>query len=491
MNISAPNIYDLYIPEECAKRLFLRSLQTPEKPLDPYQEVLFDLGKRHELDHLKSIGPHVDLSAMTMEEKITQTKKFMASKTSIIYQPAFQAEITISGIKHSIFGNPDFLILSGSSYIIRDAKMARKVDEVEHHTEVVKQLQFYGYLFQKATGTLPAGLQVVSGTGAVLEFGYDGGGSAEAEVGKILHIKTLGAEPYMPVGWTRCNGCGFGDGCWKAAMDGMNVAVLSDVDKGTAFALRDVGINTVDELLDNYDVSSLKALKKARGEQMVKVGVRAYRIFDQARALKSGEHMWVQPIKIPFFNNYVMFDLEGMPPYLDEIDTVYLWGLKVYGAKPSTYTPAVAPMGSEGDKQGWLEFLRLSKAILDEYGDIPFVHYSSYEKTKLDLYLSRYGDDIAIAERVKSNLFDLYPEARTSVILAAPSYSLKVLEKLAGFKRSQEEYGGSWSMAQYIKAMETKDSLKREELMKTILVYNEEDLQATWEVMGWLKRQGQ
>jgi hypothetical protein len=32
--------------------------------------------------------------------------------------------------------------------------------------------------------------------------------------------------------------------------------------------------------------------------------------------------------------NYVMFDLEGMPPQLDELEKIYLWGMQVFGERP-------------------------------------------------------------------------------------------------------------------------------------------------------------
>jgi predicted RecB family nuclease len=68
-----------------------------------------------------------------------------------------------------------------------------------------------------------------------------------------------------------------------------------------------------------------------------------------------------------------------------------------------------------------------------------------------------------------------------------PSYSLKVVEQYVGFKRTQDEFGGSWSMAQYILATETDDVARRDSLMSEILKYNCEDLAATWAVFEWLR----
>ena len=72
-------------------------------------------------------------------------------------------------------------------------------------------------------------------------------------------------------------------------------------------------------------------------------------------------------------------------------------------------------------------------------------------------------------------------------MLPLPSYSLKVVEEYVGFKRTQEEYGGQWSMAQYIEATEIEDEVARQKVIDEILKYNEEDLAATWAVLCWVR----
>ncbi len=42
---------------------------------------------------------------------------------------------------------------------------------------------------------------------------------------------------------------------------------------------------------------------------------------------------------------------------------------------------------------------------------------------------------------------------------------MKVVEKYIGFKRTMDEYGGNWAMAQYIEAIETEDEAKRQEFI--------------------------
>ena len=85
------------------------------------------------------------------------------------------------------------------------------------------------------------------------------------------------------------------------------------------------------------------------------------------------------------------------------------------------------------------------------------------------------------------NLLDLLPVTKNAIALPLPSYSLKVVEEYVGYKRTQDEYGGTWAMAQFILATETEDQVERNARMAEILKYNEEDLAATWAVFEWLR----
>ena len=187
-----------------------------------------------------------------------------------------------------------------------------------------------------------------------------------------------------------------------------------------------------------------------------------------------------------------MFDIEGIPPDLDDdLGRIFLWGIKVYGPRPSAFLDAVARFDGDGDRDAWFEFLANAHRLFGEYGaDLPFVHWSHYEVTKVRGYLERYGDDEhETAARVLENLVDLYRVTRETWVLPLLSYSLKEVEKHAGFRRSLSDANGAWAMAQYIEAVEKNDEEHRNDLMAQICLYNEEDLDATWEVLRWLLRQ--
>ena len=487
IHLTASDFYSYYKPDECGLRIHLKHKGVKEAKPSAYEEVLKRLGERHERNHLKSFPSYKDLSKGATDDRVQETINAVKKQEPVIYQALFKANATLNGKDCAILGNPDFLILEDGAYIIRDSKISRRTNE-EDHPEIFRQLEIYGWLFEETFGQPPAKLQVHSGTDEIHDIPYDKGKTALQILEEILSLKTLASEPYSPVGWSKCSGCGFFDHCWPIAEKNQDPAILSGVDKGLAIALRKEGINNINEFLEQFDEHSLEEFKRPWGTKTQKVGKTAKSILLMAQSLTSGEEMLLQNPSIPDHQNYCMFDVEGLPPHLKEDEKIYLWGIQVFGDKPSEYKAALAGFGSNGDQECWDDFLSKAKAIFDEHGDIPFVHWSSYEKSRLSSYMKRYGDSNGIADRIDKNLLDLYGITRKSIVLPLPSYSLKIVEKYIKFERKLEEYGGDWAIAKYIEAVETEDEEKRKEVMDEIVAYNKEDLEATWAVLTWLKQ---
>jgi uncharacterized protein len=487
MRVTATDFVSYHRPTRCDLRVFLRHHREEEVAPGPYDEVLRRLGLRHEKNHLATLGAFADVSDASMHEQVKKTADAIAKKVPILYQPAFLANTVLGGTEVEIVGVPDFLILDGDGYLIRDSKMARRIDE-ENHPEILLQVQLYGWLFEKTCGTAPKGLQVHNGTGEIVAVHYDDGKSALQELERLLALKQLTAEPYEPVGWSKCLGCGFTDRCWSQAERNSDVALVYGVDQSLARTLHIQGIRSRTDLLTKFDAASLSELKRPYGDREQRVGKTAERILKFADALERKQETVLAAPAIPSHKNYAMFDLEGMPPHLDELDRIYLWGAQVFGENPSEFMFALSGFGVDGDKECWFGFLATAKQIFETYGDIPFVHWAPYEQTYLRRYVERFGDPEGIAERVDANLLDLLTVTRDSLVLPLPSFSLKVVEDYVGFERKEAEYGGAWAMATFIEATETSDKGKRKELMDKIVAYNKEDLDATWAVFEWLRR---
>src|SRR5271156_3302031 len=260
MRLTASDFASYYRPTRCDLRVWLRHHREEEVAPGPYDEVLRRLGLRHEKNHLATLGAFADASDSSLHEQVKKTADAIAKKVPILHQPAFLANTVLGGTEVEIVGVPDFLILDGDGYLIRDSKMSPRIDE-ENHPEVLLQVQLYGWLFEKSCGAAPKGLQVHSGTGEVVTIPHDGGAAALQELERLLTIKQLDAEPYEPVGWSKCLGCGFNDRCWEKAENNSDVALVYCVDQNLARTLHSQSIRTRKELLANFDAASLSELK--------------------------------------------------------------------------------------------------------------------------------------------------------------------------------------------------------------------------------------
>ncbi len=487
VQLTASDIVSLYRPTPCSLRLYLRAHGVPEAEPSAFDEIIQSLGQVHEQKHLATLGAYEDIGLVGRDQRVSRTLEAIQSCVPLIYQAEFRQKFLINGTPVIVVGRSDFLIFDGDGYIIRDSKLSRNVDE-NHHEEIALQLQLYGWLFERAVGVPAKGLQVHTGAGDVVDVPYDGGAAALAKLEQVLALKQSTTEPYEPVGWSKCKaGCGYSDRCWSQAEARQDVSLVMDIDQGLARQLHSDGIATPQELLSAFDIQSLSELKRPWGTRQQKVGKKAESILANAEVLVSGKERILAPVVIPAHNNYVMFDLEGMPPYMDDLEKIYLWGVQVYGRNSGKFIGATSGFGTDGDREGWYAFLEAANGIFAEHGDIPFIHWHHYERTHIEMYLKRFGDPSGVADRVLRNVLDLLPITKNSIVLPLPSYSLKVVEEYVGFTRTQDEYGGSWAMAKFILATETEDQAERNSLMAEILTYDEEDLAATWAVFEWLR----
>ncbi len=486
MTLSGSDFYRVYRPSECDLRLYLHHHDVKAADPGPFEEVIRRLGDRFEKARVAFLGNATDLSDGTLEERQRRTIEAINAGADVIYQPTFGATLRLGNHDCSIVGIPDFLIREGDGYVIHDVKISRRITDTAH-PEILWQIRLYGRLFELATGRSPLRLEVFNGKSEIIIIESAAAGAVESRLSELLDVISGADPPFEPVGWTRCGGCGYHDRCWVEAEARNDVALVPRVDKSLARALRDIGVVSYDDLLIGFDEAHLSDFQRPWGKKTQRVGKAAEDILRSARALQSGQPIAIAPPGIPDHANFVMFDLEGLPPHLDELEKIYLWGMQVYGDKPSAFMPANAGFGEGGDRDGWQQFLTNAGQIMKEYGNIPFVHWSAYEKTKINMYIERHGDRDGIAAAVLVNLFDLLPVTQKAVALPLPSYSLKVVEEFVGFKRTQEEYGGQWAMAQYIEATETDDEQARQKVIDEILKYNEEDLGATWTVLCWVR----
>ena len=478
--ISSSDIISRYSPSLCELRPWLIEHGIKSKPPSAFDLALFKMGQSHESAHLKTFKNYTD--GKDIQEAISDPK------TDVIYRPVFTTNVKIDGEDFDFTGRPNFLIRSKKGWIIRDVSIATRVSKKEK-PQIWLQLQSYAYLFNQCFDETLAGLEVYSGRGEIIEIDYDGEDVFLEELARYVSLVKKTNPKYEPVGYSKCQGCGFKDGCWEKAEKAEDVAIVYGLNQEAAKSLYQEGIKTISELVE-VDEVKLSAIRHASGGKQRKIGKVAGKILSMAKSMKTGDVVVHSDLNLPTDKNMVMFDLEGIPSFLGKDDRQYLWGFQVFGKDPGEYKGCLAGFGRGDDKEVWELFLREAADIFKQYGDIPWVHYSSYEKTQLKQYVKRYGDVKGVAERVLNNLFDLLPAINKSVSVPLSSYSLKVVEKYVGFERKLKGFVGEDSMASYLDAVDAGEGLARDEIMKEILLYNEEDLMATWAVFEWAKGLG-
>jgi predicted RecB family nuclease len=179
MRLTASDIFNLYRPTLCALRIYLREQHIPEAEPGVLEQILQTLGQRHEQSHLATLGAYEDLGSVSPDLRVQQTLEAVRNHVPVIYQGELAYDATVEGIRVTVVGRPDFLILDGDAYLIRDSKLTRKVDD-KHHVEIGLQLQLYGWLFRQLVGKPAKRLEVHAGGGDIIEVPYDGGTAALA-----------------------------------------------------------------------------------------------------------------------------------------------------------------------------------------------------------------------------------------------------------------------------------------------------------------------
>ncbi len=480
--ITSDDIHSLYRPSLCRKRVYLLA-NRPELAAPPseYDQLVMECGLKHEQVHLETCPQAVkpDYRPGDLKAGAEATRALLEKGTPVIYQGVVSSELA------GLAGIPDFLIRKGESYVLQDTKLAVNL---ENHPEIPLQLSLYARAFEDRMGKAAAGLKVVLGNGNVEDIVVEDIQGVVKEIGSLKKAKD---EPDEAVGWSKCGECPFRGYCWEAAEKNCDPAVVFGVDQNLRNTLVEAGIDTYHKLL-NLPVESLAELRKPWGKREQRVGNKtAENIHRQIRVLIGGKHEVFDVPQFPSEGPCVYFDIESDPHDEGLENKVYLWGVLADcdGSSSPEYWGELAGVGEENDKQAWFDFLNQSESIFRRLGNIPFIHYSPYEKTWTRKYIERWGDPNGIGGRISTLLWDMQAKAiKPAICLPIPSYGLKHVEKYAGFERGQQDYGSLWSVVRYHEWLKAATEDDRRLIGQKLLLYNREDCEAMRYVLNWLKQ---
>ncbi len=487
---SPSDFRDLFQPNYCERRVWLAA-NRPDLALEDVEFIELVQGKGLAVEdaHVRTVGP-VETPIYPIGDiplGCKETGRLIESKTPIIYQGVLMSkdgQFTVI---------PDLMILDDVTgrYKIRDVKLARNFDK---HPEIVIGLGLSELIAEEVLGYAPI-IEVVTGDRQLLSpFDVPDKDVIVGCIKRIVDLQNLAEEPLEPSGWSKCNPCAYFEYCWNQVWESRDVCTISGIEQGMSKALWANGVRTWEDVL-NLGVDGLADMSFQRGSQTQRIGItRAEKICRQAKCLAGNVHEIKLPLELPHGYNkgqrpIVIFDVENN--IFEELGLqvdVYLWGLMVVvSAEVQKQELTVSPQGDKGDADGWRQFLSTMSQIFKEYGDIPIVHFSSHEKTWVNNYIKRYGDTGKVGQRVLDNLWALSRTLTSCTILPVPSSGLKQLESFVGFKRSQEEYGASWSIVRYNQFLQALTKEEADRIIDEIRLYNREDLLATYSVYEWVE----
>ena len=487
---SPSNFRNLFQPSYCERRVWLEA-NKPDLaiPDTDFIQLIQEKGIAVEKAHVQTVGPikMPEYAEYEFPTGFEETCKMIEAKAPIIYQGILMSK------NNQWLAIPDLLIFDKKTkrYTVRDVKLAKNLDA---HPEIELGMGLNRLLAEEILGYEPI-LEVVTGDGELLSpYSAADDKTVKEYIKLISKLENLADEPFETSGWSKCSPCQFFNHCWDEAWKSHHVYTIYGIEKGMSKELWERDIKTWETLLKKGD--DIAQITFQRGSQIQRIGTtRADKILRQARCLSKNTHEKITSLTLP--NGYsrgdrpiVIFDVENNMQTFEELGLqvdVYLWGLLLVTDKQTKQELIVAPKDQRGDQKGWQLFLSTMSNIFDRYGDIPIVHFSSHERTKVSNYINNYGDINSTGQRVLDNLWDLYRAILNSVTLPVPSYSLKEIEKFVGFERTQEEYGGSWSIVRYNEYLEASTKKEADNILKEIKVYNAEDLMATYEVYKWME----
>ena len=103
------------------------------------------------------------------------------------------------------------------------------------------------------------------------------------------------------------------------------------------------------------------------------------------------------------------------------------------------------------EKGAFDDFVKWVEERRQRHPNLHVYHYASYEKTALGNLASRHQIHQALIDQWlrEELLVDLYPIVRNGLLVGAPSYSIKKVERLNGDARTEEVENAADSVVQY------------------------------------------
>jgi predicted RecB family nuclease len=469
-----------------------------EKPFfkDPSQELLRELGLRHEQNYLRLLDGGKNLAIVHIPEHllwleaVTETTKTLHSGADVIYQGALA--------DGSWGGRSDFLIkvkkpsLLGSwSYEVTETKLARSA-----RTSAVLQLCFYSDILDKIQGGMPEQMHVVLGDSRVESF----------EVARYIAYFRKVRNEFLKASQTStatypepvelCRVCTWNTVCDKQRHADDHLSLVAGITKNQRKQLVARDIQTLE---------ALGCLQLPVFPKIANIGEAALgRIQGQARLQRNGRNEAkilceiLEPIEeekgfaaLPARSPADVFlDFEG-DGYAFGTGIEYLLGCLSLG--DSSMDPVYESrwcFEPISEKQAFEEFIAKMLDTWSRFPDFHIYHYAPYEQTAIKRLAGRHGVCVDSVDRLlRAGVFvDLYRITRQALRASVESYSIKKLEPLYGFERAVPLRDARLALDTFASIFALGSGNETtSELKEIVESYNREDCLSARRLRDWLE----
>jgi uncharacterized protein len=243
------------------------------------------------------------------------------------------------------------------------------------------------------------------------------------------------------------------------------------------------GISTIDALaarLDDNPVSGLDPAMLVRLRDQARIQIASESRTDDrpAHQVRPMEQQSRGLAMLPAPDDGdIWFDMEGFPDPVSGEKLEYLFGACYRDEQEELKFADWWAHSPSEEKQAFDGFVQWVQQRRQRHPNLHVYHYASYEKTALGNLASRHQIHQAeIDQWLRDELLvDLYPIVRNGLLVGAPSYSIKKVERLYGGPREEEVENAADSVVQYAQWKKSQDP----QILKDLYRYNEKDCQVT------------
>jgi predicted RecB family nuclease len=500
-----------------------------ERPVrnDRELEVIRRRGFEHEaryLDHLRGEGKRVSTVERSdgegqgnrLRRQAEETTAAMADGVDVVFQGTF--------FDGRWLGHADFLLRVESPdrpsvwgpyhYEVADTKLAR-------HVKAGAVLQVCSYVEQltRIQGVQPAQMQIVLGGSAreTAHLRVDDFMAYYRAAKRRFEATVLGTDvaPAAPAAYPptatypepveHCGVCRWAELCRLRRRDDDHLSLVAGITARQRKALVARELGTVERLAaapipfdPPLDGTSAGSVERVREQARIQVAGRGlpkpiYELLlpKDGEAIEPERGLATLPEPDP---GDLFLDLEGDPYALDDgLD--YLFGLMDADGRFTAFwsfdPDRPDDVSLAGEKRAFERLIDVITERHARYPDMHVYHYASYEPTALKRLMGRHGTREEEVDRLLRGgvLVDLFRAVRQGIRASVESYSIKRIEELYDFRRSEGLRDAGSSIVEFEAWLELSDEARPgSDILASIEAYNRDDVLSTLRLRDWLER---